>query len=59
MEPVLLPVPDTCRALGVGKTKLYDLLKSGDLKSITIGRKRLICASSIRALAGEVAADGK
>ncbi len=57
MEPILLAVPETCHALGIGKTKLYDLISAGRLEVVKIGRKTLIRASSIRALAGEGKAD--
>lgn len=35
---------------GLGATHIYALIKSGDLSSVTIGRRRLIVLDSYRAL---------
>jgi excisionase family DNA binding protein len=56
MVPVLHPIKNFCAAYGVGKTKTYELIASGHLESVKIGRKRLITdASARRALLGEAA----
>jgi excisionase family DNA binding protein len=34
-------------ALGIGKTKIYELLKTGQLRSVKVGGRRLIPADSI------------
>jgi len=39
---------DAARILGVGRTKLYELLDSGDLRSSKIGKRRLITLDAIR-----------
>ncbi len=51
MEQQLLPIwPDAGQALGgLGRTKLYDLIARGDLRSVTIGRRRFIPAAAISA----------
>lgn len=36
--------------LGIGKTKLYELLAEGELEAIRVGRRRLILRASIEAL---------
>ena len=42
---------DEVRQLGgPGRTKLYELVKRGELRSITIGRRRLICGDALRTL---------
>jgi hypothetical protein len=56
-EPLLVDVTEACRQLGIGRTKLYGILP--DLKSIVIGRKRLIFLSSIRDYAAELAEEQK
>jgi hypothetical protein len=50
VEPIAVPVTTARHMIGVGNTLLYELLASGDLKSIRIGRRRLILVESIRRL---------
>lgn len=38
------------RMLGIGKTKLYELIAEGELETIRIGRRTLILQASIDAL---------
>ena len=53
MEPFLLPIPETCEVLGVGRSKVYELINAGLLEKVKIGRRSLVRVASIRALAGE------
>lgn len=39
---LLLSVADAAKALGVSRGSLYELVNAGELKSIQIGRRRLI-----------------
>jgi excisionase family DNA binding protein len=43
----LMSVVEAAVALGVGRSALYDAIGVGDLRSIKVGRRRLIPASSI------------
>jgi excisionase family DNA binding protein len=49
MNPVLLPVyPDTGKALGgLGRTKVYELITSGQLRTVKIGRRRFVPAAAV------------
>jgi excisionase family DNA binding protein len=40
VTPVLLTVEDAARALSLGRTKVYELLDAGLLRSVKIGRAR-------------------
>lgn len=53
MEPVTISVPAACAALGIARTKLYELLAAHKLDSITVGRKRLVTTESIRRFVAE------
>jgi excisionase family DNA binding protein len=55
MEPILLSIPDACRVLGIGRSKLYELINAGRLDIVKIGRRTLIRAASIRVLAENIA----
>jgi excisionase family DNA binding protein len=47
-EPLMLSVPEAAEQLGVGTTKLKRLIAAGQLASVTIGRRRLVPAASVR-----------
>jgi excisionase family DNA binding protein len=54
MDPLTVTVPTACQVTGLGRTKLYELIASGALKSTTIGTRRLVDYASVKALlAGE------
>lgn len=53
MTAFLLRIPETCRALGIGRSKVYDLINEGRLEKVKIGKRTLVRVASIRALAGE------
>lgn len=56
METLLCSIPDAAKALGVGRSKLYELIGEGRVETVSIGRRRLVRADSIRTLAlGEAA----
>ncbi|MFI6680157.1 helix-turn-helix domain-containing protein [Kribbella sp. NPDC050470] len=45
--PLLLTVEQTAQQLGIGRTTVFALLKSGELESIPLGRLRRIPAECI------------
>lgn len=56
--PLLVDVPEARRQLGnMSRSGLYELLKEGTLKSIRIGRKRLIFSASIEAFVKQLASE--
>jgi predicted DNA-binding transcriptional regulator AlpA len=42
LEPLAYQVNAFCRALGISRTSFYELMKSGDLKTIVIAGRRLV-----------------
>lgn len=46
-QPVLYRVADATRLLGLGRTAVYELIRSGRLRTVTEGRARLVPASAI------------
>ena len=50
-EPLLVTTKAACQLLGVGNTKLYELLTQKRLESVKLGKARRITMASIRALA--------
>jgi hypothetical protein len=60
-EPLAYRMSDFSRRIGIGKTKLFDMIKTGELRSVLIGNRRLIPASEAARLLGETggAQDGR
>jgi excisionase family DNA binding protein len=52
VEAMLCGVSDAAKVLGLGRSKIYDLIAEGKLQTVTIGRRRLVRVASIKALAG-------
>jgi len=44
------PISEFCALSGLGRTKVYEMLDSGELTSIKIGKRRLILIDSFRKL---------
>ncbi|HEY3408329.1 MAG TPA: helix-turn-helix domain-containing protein [Propionicimonas sp.] len=43
----LLTIDEACQALGIGRTKTYELVMSGVLASVKIGSRRLVAVTTI------------
>ncbi len=55
MEPITVTVEGAKKALGLGHTKIYELISKGQLQTVKIGRRTLIKTDSIRALVDQAA----
>jgi len=40
--PLAHKIPDACRRIGIGRTALYELIKTGEIRAIKIGSRTLI-----------------
>ena len=58
LSPLVYSPTDASKLLGLGRTKIFELLKNGTLKSFKYGSRRLITLEAIKeclkALGGEV-----
>jgi excisionase family DNA binding protein len=50
MDQITVTVDGAKKALGIGTTKLYELIGNGQLKTVKIGRRTLVKTDSIRQL---------
>lgn len=57
MDKVLLTVEEAAEALSIGRTKVYELMGSGLLESVSIGRCRRIPAGAIDRLVRAIRAE--
>ena len=46
--PLAYTVPDACKAAGLGRTTLYELIAAGRLRAMKAGTRTLIEADSLR-----------
>ena len=51
IPPVLLTVADAARALAIGRTTMYELIRDGSIPVIHIGRSTRVPVEAIRAFA--------
>jgi len=48
-EPLLVGVREAAARLGIGRDSCYEAVRSGRLRSVTIGRRRLIAVAELEA----------
>jgi excisionase family DNA binding protein len=53
-DPILLTPTEAARALGIGRSKLYELMQEGVLESVRIGACRRIPTDALLALVAEL-----
>jgi excisionase family DNA binding protein len=49
-KPLAVPVKRACKLMGVGNTTMWGLIKAGRVKTICIGRRRLVVYTSLESL---------
>ena len=52
--PVSVSPEDAGRLIGLGRTKVFELIREGDLRVAKIGRRTLIPVSELHALIGRL-----
>lgn len=53
MDRIAVSVGEAGRLIGIGRTKLYELINDGSLKTFKVGRRTLVTTASIHALVGQ------
>lgn len=49
-EPICVRVNDAARMIGVGRTKLYELIACGELETVKLGKATRITTASLHRL---------
>lgn len=57
LVPLLLTAEDAARVLRVGRSKVYELMRSGALRSVKIGGSRRISATTLAEFVAELERD--
>ena len=52
---LLYRIPEVAEALNVSRSKVYELLKAGEIRSVRIDRTRLVRAEDLRAYVDSLA----
>jgi excisionase family DNA binding protein len=58
VEPICVRVNDAARMIGVGRTKLYELISSGELETVKIGKATRVTTASLHGLVDRRRVDG-
>lgn len=53
-QTLLVTVEEAAHLLGVGRTTMFELIGRGDVKSIRLGRRRLIARKSLESFVDEL-----
>lgn len=50
VEPICVRINDAARMIGVGRTKLYELISRGELEAVKIGQATRVTTASLHEL---------
>ncbi|HEX5258729.1 MAG TPA: helix-turn-helix domain-containing protein [Sphingomicrobium sp.] len=48
MEPISVKIPEAVRLTGLSRSRIYELMKSGDIEFAKVGSSTLILVESLR-----------
>jgi len=52
LEPLTVRIATAARITGLSRSRIYELIQSGDLETVKVGRATLVKYHSLKALAG-------
>lgn len=52
LEPISVKLPEAVRLTGLSRSRIYELMKSGDIEFAKVGSSTLILVESLRAFVG-------
>lgn len=55
LKPITVTVPTALAVTGLGRTKFYELVKEGRIRTVAIGRRTLVIFADLEKLAEAVA----
>lgn len=50
VEPICVKVNDAARMIGVGRTKLYELIAGGEVETVKLGKSTRVITASLHRL---------
>ena len=52
-QPITVRIPEACRITGIGRSKLYELIKAGDIPTIKVGSMTLVPVKGLEGFLAE------
>lgn len=49
IEPISVKIPEAVRFTGLSRSRLYELMRSGDIEFVKVGNSTLVLVESLRA----------
>ena len=49
LQPLAVRISDACRMTGIGRSKLYELIKAGDIATVKVGTITLVPVAALEA----------
>ncbi|NJM49701.1 MAG: helix-turn-helix domain-containing protein [Sphingomonadales bacterium] len=50
LEPITVRIPVAVQLTGIGRSKIYELISSGDIETVKVGASTLITVASLKRL---------
>lgn len=50
IDPICVKINDAARMIGVGRTKLYELIASGEVETVKLGKSTRVITASLHRL---------
>ncbi len=50
IAPITVRIPDACRMIGIGRSKMYELIQEGRIETLKLGTSTLVVVESLTAL---------
>lgn len=47
--PLSVRIPEACRMTGIGRSKLYELIRAGEIETIKVGSSTLVTVAGLEA----------
>ncbi len=48
-EPLTVRIPEACRMMGIGRSKLYELIQEGEIAIVKVGAMTLVPVAGLKA----------
>lgn len=50
IEPISVRIPEAVRITGLSRSRIYQLIRSGEIEAAKVGRQTVVIVASLRAL---------